>query len=70
MTEDNFSLKETLDDNLLTELKKAKKQLHQEEKAQQKEEEKRRQRERKEREKNKTFAELLDEYGFGDIPNK
>jgi len=62
---DHFTLSEQLDGNVLAKLKSAKKDLEADE---QKREEERLARlafERKQREKNKSFEELLDEYGFG-----
>ncbi len=70
MTDSSFSLKEALDDTLLQQLDRAKKDLHTQEQKRLEEEKKKRERARKEREHHQTFEQLLDEYGFGDIPNK
>lgn len=62
---ERLTLSDALDDDILAKLKAAKQQLSaaEQEKEEQREEQIRQ--ERKEREKNKSFGELLDEYGYG-----
>ncbi|MGG0668281.1 YqkE family protein [Sporosarcina koreensis] len=60
---DNATLSEALDNDVLLKLKAAKKEMTAKIEAEEKERQEKLRRERIEREKNKSFAELLDEYG-------
>ncbi|HWI49804.1 MAG TPA: YqkE family protein [Rummeliibacillus sp.] len=61
--EENLTLQDQLNSDVLAKLKLAKKELVAKEQQQQEEKEAQLAFERKQREKNKSFAELLDEYG-------
>ena len=61
--EENLTLQDQLNRDVLAKLKLAKKELVAKEQQQQEEKEAQLAFERKQREKNKSFAELLDEYG-------
>ena len=58
-----LTLSDTLNEDMLAKLKAAKQELSAAEQAKEEERQARLLQERKEREKNKSFAELLDEYG-------
>ncbi|MGN7386692.1 YqkE family protein [Sporosarcina sp. SAFN-015] len=60
---DKATLSEALDNDVLLKLKAAKKELTAKIEAEEEERQEKLRRERIEREKNKSFAELLDEYG-------
>lgn len=64
----SLSLSDALNEDVLAKLKEAKKELTKVEQEQEKEREQQIRRERAEREKNKSFEELLNEYG--DIGSK
>ncbi|MFS0574130.1 YqkE family protein [Sporosarcina sp. 179-K 3D1 HS] len=59
----NVTVSDALDEDVLAKLKAAKQELSAAESAKEEERQAQLLRERKEREKNKSFAELLDEYG-------
>lgn len=58
-----LSLSDALNEDVLSQLKAAKKELTKIEQVEEKEKQEQIRRERKEREKNKSFEELLEEYG-------
>ncbi|WP_203246351.1 YqkE family protein [Sporosarcina beigongshangi] len=62
---EGLTLSDALDDDVLAKLKAAKQQLSAVEQAKEEQRQEQIRQERKEREKNKSFEELLDEYGFG-----
>lgn len=64
----SLNLADTLDEDMLAQLKAAKKELTKVEQKEEKERQKQLRLEREEREKNKSFEELLEEYG--DIGSK
>lgn len=61
--QEQLTIADTLGDDILQQLKEAKKQLTDKEQSELEAERERKRKERIEREKNKNFAELLDEYG-------
>jgi hypothetical protein len=61
--QEGLTLSDALGDDILAKLKAAKKELSAAEQAKEEERQEQLSRERKEREKNKTFEELLEEYG-------
>lgn len=62
---ESLTLSDSLDDDVLAKLKAAKQQLSAVEHAKEEQRQEQIRQERKEREKNKSFGELLDEYGYG-----
>ena len=62
---EGLTLSDALGDDILAKLKAAKQQLSAAEQAKEEQREEQIRQERKEREKNKSFGELLDEYGYG-----
>jgi len=68
--DDKLTLADQLGGDLLAQLKNAKKELEHKEAADKQAAKERAAKEKKQREKNMSFAELLDEYGFGDTNSK
>lgn len=68
--EDRATLADQLGGDLLAQLKATKKQLEADEQQQKQEQAERAAKEKKQREKNMSFGELLDTYGFGDTNSK
>lgn len=69
-SDDKLTLADQLGGDLLAQLKNAKKELEDKEAAAKQAAKERAAKEKKQREKNMSFAELLDEYGFGDTGSK
>lgn len=65
MENESLTLSDALGDDVLAKLKAAKQQLSAAEQVKEEQRQEQILQERKEREKNKSFGELLDEYGYG-----
>ncbi len=62
---ESLTLSDALGDDIIAKLKAAKQQLSAAEQEKEEQHQEKIRQERKEREKNKSFGELLDEYGYG-----